>query len=112
MIFSLRSEPLHGYDLFFHFHTSERVELLVVGLELCEVVELAGSLLLVLPLEDDDPSGLIPDGKIVARVIELEEVDDVLLKDFFVGALVAEDLCEFVGASFAGVFLHSSIGIR
>jgi hypothetical protein len=80
-----------------------------VGLEFSEVVELAAGPLLLGVLEDDDPAGVVPQCNVVALAVELERGDDVLLLDWLLRPLVAEDLAEPIAADPAAFLLHASV---
>jgi hypothetical protein len=96
-------------NLLLYVHAPERIELLGVGLELCEVFVLRLLLLVGLEcLEDDDPAGLVAEAEEFAGVIEFYYRDYILLHYFLVRALIPENLREFVAASLAGlIFLHA-----
>ena len=69
-------------------------------LELGEVVVAGGSFLGLLGFEDYDSACFISDGKIVARVVEGEGIDDIFFKYFLIGAFIAEELGELVVGGF------------
>lgn len=95
-------------DLLLHVHAAQGVKLFSVRLELSEVFVLLLFLFVVLErLEDDYSAGLVTQTEKLAAVVEFYNRNNILLHNFLVGPLVAEQLIKFVVTTFAeGVFVH------
>ena len=78
-----------------------------MGLELGKVLEIELSFfILLLGLEDDDPSSLIPQGYHLPLRVKFNRSDDVILQDFLIWPLVAKNLAVLILATFAYLILH------